>query len=132
MMVEFTTDSFTIVQLIGIIITSSLLAKTIIDYKRDKLEKGGVILWTVIWGAALVIFLIPGLAHLVFELIAVESVVLISLVFTNIFLFVLVFLLYEKSQKAEKKFKLFVQNLALESAKNKDKVDTSREEDKDD
>ena len=117
-MVEFVTiDSFTIIQLIGMIITFLLLAKVIIDYKRGKLEKGGIILWTAIWGSAFVIFTIPGLVHLIFNLIAVERVVLISLVFTNMLLFILVFLLHEKSQRIEKKFKLFIQKLALEKAK---------------
>ena len=121
-MIESTSiDSFTGVQIIGIIITGFLLVKTVLDHKQNKLGKGGFILWLIIWGSAFLVFLIPGLAHLILNLIAVQNVVLISLVFSNMLLFVLIFILYEKVQKSDKKFKLFVQKLALENElKNKD------------
>jgi len=102
------------VQIFGLIISSFLLGKTIIDYKRKRLYKGGFILWLVIWSTALLLFIIPGAARAILESLAVENVVLIALLFSNVFLFIIVFILYGKLSSNDRRFKLFIQKFSID------------------
>ena len=102
------------VQIFGLIISSFLLAKTIFDYKRERLYKGGFIFWAAVWIGALTLFIIPGAARTILESLAVENVVLIGLLFSNVFLFIIVFILYGKLSSNDRRFKLFIQKLSIE------------------
>ena len=114
------------VQIFGLIISSFLLGKTIIDYKRKRLYKGGFILWLVIWSAALLLFIIPGAARAILESLAVENVVLIALLFSNVFLFIIVFIIYGKLSSNDRRFKLFIQKLSIDKGLKEEESEKSR------
>lgn len=114
------------VQIFGLIISSFLLGKTIIDYKRKRLYKGGFILWLVIWSAALLLFIIPGAARAILESLAVENVVLIALLFSNVFLFIIVFILYGKLSSNDRQFKLFIQKLSIDKGLKEEESEKSQ------
>jgi len=114
------------VQIFGLIISSFLLGKTIIDYKRKRLYKGGFILWLVIWSASLLLFIIPGTARAILESLAVENVVLIGLLFSNVFLFIVVFILYGKLSSNDRRFKLFIQKLSIDKGLKEEESEKSQ------
>jgi len=116
------------VQIFGLIISLFLLGKTIIDYKKNKLYKGGFILWTIIWSAALLLFVIPGAARTVLESLAVENVFLIALLFSNVFLFIIVFILYGKLSNNDRRFKLFIQKLSIDKTLKDDEGEKPQKE----
>ena len=116
------------VQIFGLIISSFLLGKTIIDYKKKRLYKGGFIFWSVIWGTALLLFIIPGAARAILESLAVENVVLIALLFSNVFLFIIVFILYGRLSRNDRQFKLFIQKLSIDKELKEEQIEKSQKE----
>lgn len=116
-------ESFEILQVIGLIISIFLISKTIIDFRKEKLGKGIFIFWIIIWVAALVAFSIPKVATSVFSLLETGNVFVITLIITNVILFVLVYILFTKQYSLDKKIKSLVQKLAL-----KEKITTDKDE----
>ena len=116
-------DSFQVLQIIGLIIALFLIGKTISDYKKEKIGKGIFLVWIIIWGAALVAFIIPKAPQFIFSLLETGDVFIIALIITNVILFVLVYVLFTSQYSLNKKIKSLVQKLAL-----KEKITTDKDE----
>jgi len=110
----FEIESFQILQVIGLLISGFLLAKTILDYRKGKIAKDGFIVWSIIWGAALISFTIPNVPESIFRLLAPGNILIIALILANVFLFILVYVLFGQVFALNKRFKLFLQRLALD------------------
>jgi hypothetical protein len=116
-------DSFQVLQIIGLIISLFLIGKSIYDYKKEKIGKGIFLFWLIIWGSAFVAFIIPKAPQFLFSLLEVGDVFIIALIITNVILFVLVYVLFTNLYSMNKRIKSLVQKLAL-----KEKISDNEDE----
>jgi len=105
--------SFEGLQAVGLLISGFLFAKTIIDYKRNKIGKRGFVLWVVIWGFAVLAFIIPGVPQALFQLLGLGDAIMIALILAVTVLFILVFAIYSQMFRLNKQFKLVIQSLSI-------------------
>jgi len=110
---SFFEGSFEILQIIGVIISISVISKIIFDYKKDNLGKGSLIFWISIWVSALFVFIFPKSAETVFTVLEKGDAFTIALILSNIVLFVLVYILFNRIFSMNKKIISLIQKLAL-------------------
>ena len=128
MSLEF--ETFHVLQAIGLVISAFFLAKAVNDYRKRKIGKGSFIAWVIIWSAAFVSFSIPTVPKSLFSLLAPGDTLIIALILSNVFLFFLAYLLFGQVFSLNKRFKLFLQRLALDEKsdiENKDVNDSEND-----
>ena len=121
-------ESFQGLQIVGLLIAGFLFTKTIVDYKRGKIGKKGGVLWSVIWGIAIVAFTIPGIPQALFQFLDVGNAIIIALILAVTILFILVYAIYSQMFKLNAQFKLVIQRLSITEKLESDEKLNSDEE----
>lgn len=107
-------ESIKELQILGIIISGFLIAKTIIDFKRSKISKTSFYMWITIWSISFITFIIPGATQSIFAALSAQNTVLIALTFAVVFLFIMIYLLSQQIFSLNLQLKKLIQKLALE------------------
>ena len=124
-------ESFQGLQIVGLLIAGFLFTKTIVDYKRGKIGKKGGVLWSVIWGIAIVAFIVPGIPQALFQFLDVGNAIIIALILAVTILFILVYAIYTQMFRLNAQFKLVIQRLSIaEKLESDEKLDSDEEKSK--
>jgi len=121
-------ESFQGLQIVGLLIAGFLFTKTIADYKRGKIGKKGGVLWSVLWGIAIVAFIIPGITQVLFQFLDVGNAIIIALILAVTILFIVVYAIYSQMFKLNTQFKLVIQKLSIAEKLESDEKLNSEEE----
>ena len=125
---EVILEPFQILQIIGSLISIFLISRAVIDYRKNRIGKNGFLLWVLIWSSALVAFLVPSSAKSVFQLLTSGNTLIVALILATVFLFILVYSLFQQLSSLNTRFKSLIQKLAIDE--NLDKKDKNTTDEK--
>lgn len=103
----------TLARLLGFLTGSFFLYISYIQFKKKLFKKSDLIGWTIVWGGLIVISLLSVYAPLSQTIIFSYRFIDLVLVFSILIGFTIIFLIYKRLKKYEKKTKELVRKVAI-------------------
>ena len=103
------------IQVIIIIFDLFALSRAVLRFKDNKLTKNEFMFWILIWGAVIVISIIPSVISPISNIFGIARGMDLIVYLSIIILFYLIFRLYVKLESVEKEITLVVRRIALKN-----------------
>lgn len=108
-----------IIQLIIILFALFALSRAILRFKDRKISISELIFWGIIWGAVIVLAIIPGVIMSLSQFLGIGRPVDLVVYLSIILLFYLIFRLYVKTESVEQEITRIVREISLKGGKKK-------------
>lgn len=110
-----------VIQIIIIIFALFALSRAILRFKDNKLTKNEFVFWILIWGAVILISVIPSVISPLSSVFGIGRGMDLIVYISIIILFYLIFRLYVKLESVEKEITLVVRRIAINTKNRKRK-----------
>lgn len=107
------------IQLLGMLFGIIMIYFSYLYYKRGNYSKKSLILWTLAWGAVIIIFGVPQIIYGLMNMLAINRTADFFTTIAIVFLTSIVFYLYTIVKRTEKKMEDLVRSIAIDTAKDK-------------
>jgi len=101
------------IQVLGILVMVYLVIHTLLQYRRGNYGLRRAFVWLALWLLIGVLFAFPPLVELVLPVLAMQDVMLATLVLGLVVVYVVVYHTYQQVARVERKLTELVQNMAI-------------------
>ena len=106
-------------QIIAIIFSLIMVYFALVNYKRSEINKTEIIVWSIIWGAVIVVIIFPGMLRSFSERFFITRLFDFLVVGGFVLLISMSSIMYIKVRRMEKKIEKLVRELSLKDLKKK-------------
>ncbi len=103
----------TIIQWAVIIFASFAWSRVLLRFKDKRLTPGELLFWSGIWGAAIVIAVLPGIAAFISEWVGIRRPIDVAVYAGIILLFYMLFRLYVRVEQIDRNVTKLVRSIAI-------------------
>jgi len=103
----------TLIQILAIFLASSILIKTIFDFKKNKITLPVFLLWVILWSAIIVVAVLPQVTVFLDKLLGKGRAFDAIIYFSIFFIFYILFKIVTRLEKIEANITTIIREIAL-------------------